>query len=363
MKKKLLTILFSALLLFQTSLAASLEEAYPKDAEKTTIYYFGTDCAHCKEAEQYLNDLENVFIYEIKLDKEGLKLAQDALKKRHAKESLMTPLIIINDQYFMGFSKTIKQDIDSYLNTNKRTKLYIPFLGSVNAKSVSIILTSIILGFIDGFNPCAMWILIYLISLLMMLDSRKKQFLYGYSFLIFSAFFYLLAMYGVQFLLGLEIKNIKLFLGIILLAFGLNNLIKLISAKEGCSNDKDQRKKVKHLANKVISSKTIGALFFLLLLALMINTVELGCSLGFPLIFNEILTINNIQGLHKFFYLLIYVLFYMMDDIIVFTVSMVLLKPVAISLKVEKRVKLVGAVLMILMAICLIFFPNILMFS
>ena len=95
-----------------------------------------------------------------------------------------------------------------------------------------------------------------------------------------------------------------------------------------------------------------------IVLASSVNLVELACSLGFPTIYLELLSINNIHGLAKILYLIIYIFFYLIDDLIIFLIAVFTLKSKGISTRYNKLVNLIGGILMILMGLLLIFKPN-----
>ena len=94
------------------------------------------------------------------------------------------------------------------------------------------------------------------------------------------------------------------------------------------------------------------------MLAVSVNLVELACSLGFPAVFSEILALNNITGITRIIYLIIYVLFYMLDDIIVFTIATCTLSISTKSTKYTKYVNLIAGIIMILIGVLLIFKPE-----
>ena len=98
-------------------------------------------------------------------------------------------------------------------------------------------------------------------------------------------------------------------------------------------------------------------------LAISVNLIELACSLGFPMIFTEMLTINNITGISRILYLLLYIFFYMIDDMVVFTISMITLQATGITNKYNKLCALVSSIIMIIMGLLLIFKPEWLMLN
>ena len=99
------------------------------------------------------------------------------------------------------------------------------------------------------------------------------------------------------------------------------------------------------------------------ILAVSVNLIELACSLGFPMIFTEILTINHVEGIVRILYLLIYIFFYMIDDLFVFTISMITLEATGITNKYNKLCTLVSAIIMIIMGLLLLLKPEWLMLN
>ena len=100
-----------------------------------------------------------------------------------------------------------------------------------------------------------------------------------------------------------------------------------------------------------------------IILATSVSLVEMACSLGFPTIFLELLSINNIHSFLKVAYLLIYILFYLIDDIVVLFLSIKAFETKGISTKYNKYVHLIGGLIMILMGVLLIFKPEWIMFN
>ena len=123
--------------------------------------------------------------------------------------------------------------------------------------------------------------------------------------------------------------------------------------------DKKKRKGIIKKINEIMSKKsTLLAILGTIVLASSVNLVELACSLGFPTIYLELLTLNNIQGITKIIYLILYIFFYLIDDLVVFLIAVFTLKSKGISTRYNKLVNLIGGILMILMGVLLIFKPE-----
>ena len=142
------------------------------------------------------------------------------------------PLTIIGNDYYVGYSESIGSMIENKIKEyieldNDQNEVKIPLLGNINIKNISLPLVAIILGFIDGFNPCAMWILLFLINMLFGLKDKKKQWILGLTFLIVSGFVYFLSMLGINFLLGVATINwLKIAIAIFILIAGIINFRK-----------------------------------------------------------------------------------------------------------------------------------------
>ena len=176
-------------------------------------------------------------------------------------------------------------------------------------------------------------------------------------------------MLGINMVINIIAVNwIKYAIAIFILIAGLLNLRKYLKTRKeeaGCTVVNDtKRKKIITRMKKIMNSKSfLFALIGIILLAISVNLIELTCSLGFPVIFTEILSINNIKGITRIIYLLIYIFFYMIDDLFVFTVSMFTLEATGITNKYNKLCTLVSSIIMILMGTLLLVKPEWLMLN
>ena len=390
MKKKYLIIILLYILLIPINIFAisdNYEDSVYKltntevEENKINLYlFYGQECPHCEEERNWLDSIKekysdylNIYEFEVWHNESNKKIMED-LKTLFNEKKDSVPFTVIGDAHYVGYSSAIGSRIENkikeYLNLDfDSNEVEIPILGKINMKTVSIPLVAIILGFIDGFNPCAMWILLFLINMLFGIKDKKKAWLLGFTFLLVSGFVYFLSMLGINIVLGVATINwMKIFIAIFILIAGILNLKKYLHIRkeeQGCTvvNDK-KRKTIIAKMKKIINSKSfILSIIGIIGLATIVNLIELACSLGFPLIFTEILTINDINGLTKIIYLLIYIFFYMIDDIFVFTISMVTLEATGITNKYNKLCTLVSAIIMIIMGLLLIFKPEWLMLN
>lgn len=388
MKRIIKLILFLLLIIPTSTLALSKDyndyvgKYYDiKNDDKVNIYLFYSKiCPHCQKEEKYFETLKekyqdkiNIYTYEVTENKTNNELMKN-LKKELKENNQGVPFTIIGSKTFLGydesFNERIENTIDSYLNENTTTdNIYtIPILGKVEAKNASIILIAIILGFIDGFNPCAMWILLLLINMCISIKDKKKMLIVCLTFIITSGIIYFLSMLGIGFILDLTtIAYIRNIIAILAIVLGIYNLYTYIKTRKetGCHVvKKEKRKTIITKINNILNNKNTLLMFGgTIILATSVNLIEMACSLGFPTIFLEILSINNIHSFLKVTYLLIYILFYLIDDIVVLFLSIKAFETKGISTKYNKYVHLIGGIIMVLMGILLIFKPEWIMFN
>lgn len=372
-------------------------------AEEVNLYLFHSkDCSHCKQERLWLETIKdeyeylNIYEYEVTRNQENSDLL-DKVKERFMTDTPYVPFTVVGDKYWVGFGENAKSGIieivEKYNTQEHRDIVYevinnidnstiedgdkiddtfvIPILGEINAKNVSLPILSIIVGFVDGFNPCAMWVLIFLISMLMGMKNKKRMWTLGLTFLVASALVYLVFMFAwLNVAVSLvQINWIRILVAVIALigAFvNLKNWYKAIKTKDdGCEVvDSKRRKKIMNHIKKFTSEKSFWlAIIGVIGLAFAVNLIELACSAGLPLIFTQVLALNNLTILQSIIYVTLYILFFLLDDIVVFTIAMKTLELTGISTKYTKYSHLIGGIIMLLIGVLMIVKPSWLMFN
>ena len=200
------------------------------------------------------------------------------------------------------------------------------------------------------------------------MNDRKKMWILGSTFLITSAVVYLLFMVAwLNITLKMrDIAILRMIIAFIALIAGAINLNSYFKANEsGCTVvESNKRKKIINYIKKFTSEKYFFlALIGIMGLAFIVNLIELACSAGLPLLFTQILAINDLS---KFMYALnigIYIFFFLIDDLIIFIIAMITFKVTGISTKYTKYSHLIGGIIMLLISILMIFKPEWLMFN
>ncbi|MFA6304421.1 MAG: hypothetical protein WCV73_02610 [Patescibacteria group bacterium] len=246
--------------------------------------------------------------------------------------------------------------------------LTVPIFGTLDLKTISLPAFTIIIGLLDGFNPCAMWVLLFLISLLLGMKNRKRMWILGVTFILASAGVYFLVMaawLNVLLLLGFIIW-LRYGIGLVALFSGFYHLRSFSKNKVGECEVTDTQKRRRFfdkLKEITQSSHWLLALGGIIILAASVNLVELLCSAGLPAVYTQVLTMNNLSMPAYYGYILFYLFFFMLDDLAVFFIAMVTLRGVGMSGKYNRWSSLIGGILMLLIGVLLIFKPGWLMFG
>jgi glutaredoxin/cytochrome c biogenesis protein CcdA len=241
------------------------------------------------------------------------------------------------------------------------------FIGETDLRDLSLPALSILLGGLDGFNPCAMWVLITLLTLLINTKSWKKIIVIGSTFLIVSGVMYYIfiaAWLNVFLLIGLN-QWVQKIIGIVAIAGGSFYLYEAFGKDPNqCKvTDFNRRRKVIEKMKKAVSASSWPLMISgVTVLAISVNLIELICTAGLPAIFTAILAQNALLTWEYYWYLLLYILAYMFDDGIIYIIAISTLHATGFTTKYRKFTLVFGGVLMAILGILFIFFPEALTF-
>mgnify|MGYP003585059252 CR=1 FL=1 len=387
-------------------------------ASTVKIEYFGRkDCKNCSNLEVFLKDIsskrKDIEYVEYKIDekKEDKKFFDETTEKLKLVKG--TPIIYVNEHIIQGFNtpdttgeeiiKLIEKEkkkekipsLKEYLengnyssvsnngalcegeeiceipgltqNKEREVIVNIPFINKrIDLTNYSLPLMSLILGTIDGFNPCAMWVLVLFLTALIAVGNKMKMFRVAGLFIFAEAIMYYMILnawlYTWDFV-GLD-RWVTPVVGIVGVAGGIFFIRNYIKKGDELScevTDFEKRakisKKIRDIANKPFTFLTALGIIGL---ALSVNVIEFACSVGIPQTFTKILQINNISFLQRQLYTFIYILGYMIDDFIVFGLALLSVNKLQLTTKYSKWVNLFGGILMVILGLILIFKPSLL---
>lgn len=346
-------------------------------------------CPHCAAAKLFLEDLQrerptlSIVIRDIGKDQAALAHLK-GLADQHGVRALGVPAFYLRGELIIGYASAdttgarIKALLDRPSATVGNTPpegactpdvklpcgqesagqypapeaVDTPFFGRLSVQELGLPAFTIALGLLDGFNPCAMWVLLFLLSLLVNLQDRVKMLVIagtfvGVSGLVYFAF--MAAWLNIFLLIGLS-RVTQMVLG------GIAGLVGLVNIKDFFALGKRVSFTIPEAAKpglyaqirKVLQAENLyGALAGTIILALLVNTIELLCTAGFPAVFTQILTLRKLPWLEYYGYLGLYNLAYILDDSLMVTIAVVTLGRRKLQEKEGRWLKLISGIVML----------------
>lgn len=381
--KALIRTFFSILVLTASLSQALISSAGedPQSEKSVKIEFFmRTGCQNCARAELFL---EKLIERHPEVEIESLDIESDIdsairlneLAVTHGYSAWGVPAFFIDGKLIVGFrgedstGKEIENLVEGLLIEDKKTfdiardVVNVPLFGEVRVSDFGLPLFTIVIGLLDGFNPCAMWVLIFLLSLLVNLKSRARMALIAGVFVFVSGLVYFLFMaawLNFFFLLALT-RTLQIVLGLFAIAVGSIHIKDFIVFKKGLSLSIPEAAKpgIYSRVNRILQAENLtGAIFTVIALAAMVNIVELACTAGLPVIYTHILASQSLSSFEHYAYLILYNLAYMFDDSVMIVIAVVTLSRKRLQEKGGRVLKLISGLAISLLGLVMIFAPE-----
>ena len=365
------------------------EDIQVKEVNKVDIYLFEREgCSHCTKElvffENLIQERDDFNLIIVDVLQEGNKQQFDFITEKYNLPKV-TPTTIIGQDIFQGFASDeitgkqiialidknnnlINQDPQININPEQSFEFKLPFIGIVNLKDFSLFSLSFTLGLVDGFNPCAMWVLMTFLLILWQIKDKKKMFQVAGLFIFAEAVMYWVILnfwFRTWDFIGLD-QIITPAIGVLAISSGIYFVYRYWKnrGKLVCDTDLEKQSKtegkIRNLVNKPMSILTaIGIIG----VAFSVNIIEFACSIGIPQAFTKILELNNLSLLTEQFYIFLYTFSYMIDDFLILGLALYgFSKFYAVGQKYSNLSSLIGGVLMIILGVLLLINPSLLVF-
>ena len=244
----------------------------------------------------------------------------------------------------------------------------VPGFGEVQLKTLSLPVLTVLLGSVDGFNPCAMWVLVFLIGLLMGMKDTVRMWTYGMVFLFTSGaiyFVFLAAWLNIFLFLG-ALAWLQVAVGLFALGAGVWYLAEFWRNPDAVckvTTPGSQQKLMDRMRAAVAEPSFAIAVLSIMVLAIVVNMIELLCSAGIPAVYTHVLATSDVSPLAYYGYLLLYIVVFMMDDMLVFVIAMVTLRQTGLVGTYARYSHLIGGSVLLIVGSLLLFRPDLLAFS
>lgn len=372
-------------------LCASAAIAQSEDAKVVVYFFWGDGCPHCEREKPVLAELSRgnarieVRQFEVWKDRKNAEFFRNVMRAAGAR-SVGVPATIVGDRLFFGFGSRTEQairdavaaclekkcpDTDTVVaglggaREEDAGRVSLPLLGDVDANKLSLPLFTVIIGALDSFNPCAFFVLLFLLSLLVHARSRLRMLLIGGVFVLFSGLIYFLFMAAWLniFLVAGRLRSITMAAGGIALAVAAVNIKDFFFFQQGISLSipEDAKPGLFGRMRGLLRSRSFPAMIGgAMVLAATANAYELLCTAGFPMVYARVLTLHELTRTQYYLYLVLYNLVYVLPLAVIVAVLTATLGARKLTQWQGRQLKLVSGVMMLLLGLLLLIRPALL---
>ncbi len=404
-------ILFAGVIanFFFTGLAKAQSEQ-PSTENKAIIYLFwGDGCPHCAKEKPILEALAknnpNVELrfYEVWNSQPNRDVFVN-FTKAYGFEPKAVPTTFLGDKYWVGFNDQIQGEIQQTVESclaigcvdagaivsdlpkpdnaasvptvePEPTKptitqgglsdvIDIPLIGKVDLDKQSLLVSTLLIAFVDGVNPCSIWVLSMLLALTLHTGSRKKIVIIGLIFISVTALVYALFILGLFSVMSIIPYQgiIQAIVAVIAIIFGVINIKDYFWYKEGVTLSISDEKKpgIYKSMRKVLDAQDSfwGLAGATIVMAAGVSLVEFSCTAGFPVVWTNLLNANNASWLTFGLLLLLYMAIYQLDELAIFFTAVFTLKATKLEEKQGRILKLIGGILMLTLSVVMLVNPQ-----
>jgi hypothetical protein len=328
-------------------------------------FYYSESCHSCDEYKPYIHQIEAEENYTGKILVNWKEVGSNMTNYQEWRNRgfFSYPSVAINNETMIPKNnltfEELKDKIDAYIAQQQINQSYdegilqfdLPFLGTitVNLTALSLPVLTIVLGAVDSANPCSIFILFILLSLLVHSHSRKRMILVGVIFIFFSGLWYFLFMFILLRTFGaLEAGILSLLVGTIAIIFGIFNIKDFFFPKKGASLSIPQDKKpglYKQMREIVKTPSVLAAIGGTVFLAVTVNLFELLCSLQWPLYYIARLSQYNYPDITNYTYMLFYNIVYVIPLFVILLLFVFSISRMKISERQGQNLKLFSGIM------------------
>ena len=358
-------------------------------AEVVVNLFYGDTCAFCHQERIYLDSLErqfgdNIIVreYEVWNNKENNDLMMD-VKDNFDDKGDGVPYTVIGNKTYTGISEEIKDSIRTdildgikypkldaveYIKSGKEVPtnllidgdrmLSLPVMGEVNLDKDNSTMLSFIMGVLDAFNPCSIWIFVVLTGLLLAIYDKKKRTKLGLTFVTVASLVYFIFM----------LTNVNMVISevpLMVLRLGVSIALIVVGALFIDSFIKFEKKDKSYLGKlQALTDKREMPIFIVIMAALsmVVSTVQIAGSGGMPVLFEIAMDVNEISGFTYGLRIFNYILSFFLVNLAMLFIITKLIDRLVMNTTLRAYSRLIGGILILLAVAFLIFFPEVLRF-
>ncbi|MGZ4138412.1 MAG: glutaredoxin family protein [Actinomycetota bacterium] len=347
-------------------------------AEPVNLTLFWLEgCPHCAAEKEFLAGLRadvpslTVEAYEVRTA-EGRQRFLDTAD-RLGFDASGVPVTVIGDRYWIGFTDSTGAEIRAAvvaaaagesLSDGTSNVVNVPFFGKVDVGTKSLLVATLVIGFVDGFNPCSLWVLSVLLALVLRTGSRRRVAAVGITFLVVTASLYGLYIAGIYTFLAYAAYIVWIQRGAGVLAGGLGaiNIKDYLWYGRGVSLSIGEKRKsgiIKRARGLADPTRSLpGILAATALLATGVSLAETPCTAGLPIVWTNLLAVHKTGFAAAAALFAIYMVVFLADELLVFGLALVTMRAAKLQEKHGRALKLIGGCVMLALGVAMIATPS-----
>ena len=344
-------------------------------AARQVTVFVRAGCPHCADAKAFLDTLQaarpglRVVYRDVVADPDA---ARDAERISLAADIWPpgVPIIVIDGTVIVGFddAEHMGRQIEALIDRGAAPTTDVPtrWFGTLSASAMGLPAFTLALGLLDGFNPCAMWVLLFLLSLLVRLNDRRRMALIAGTFVTASGIVYyafMAAWLNVFLVIGMS-AALRWTLAAVALVIGAVNVKDFVAFRQGPSLSIPDAAKPGLYARvrSVVAAPTLGvSLVAVAALAVVVNFVELLCTAGLPALYTAVLAQHDVGAAGRYAYLALYIVGYIADDALMVALAVMALGQRKLTERSGRWLKLASGIVMLTLGAVLALRPGWLM--
>jgi cytochrome c biogenesis protein CcdA len=349
------------------------------DSDQDLVLFWGQGCPHCEAEWEFLAELGDEFPdleiigYEVRYNPDNWDLFVSVMAA-HGLEPRAVPTTILGDRVWQGFDAAVGDEIrlavaaalsataDPAVEAND--VIDVPIVGRVEVGNTSLLVSTVLIALVDGVNPCSLWVLSILLALVLRTGSRRRLLAIGGTFLFITTLLYGLYMAGIYGFLSFaaNLEWVRLAMAAIALGFGVINLKDYFWFRRGPSltiSDEQKPWLYRRMRSVAANDKALpAALAGTALLAVGVSILETPCTAGYPLLWANLVTEQNVGLAGAIPLFALYMVVFLFDELAVFGLATFAMRAMKMEERAGRLLKLVGGVVMIALAATLVFAPE-----
>lgn len=341
------------------------------------IVFFGEGCPYCAKELEFLVELQErspqveILAYEVWAN-EANRAYFRSMADAAGIDAGSVPTTFIDDLVWVGFDPVVADQItaavDALLESRtpevvERTEVGVPIVGTVDVADTSLIVATLLIGFVDGINPCSFWVLSVLLALVLHSGSRARIAVVGVVFLSVTSALYGLYMFGAYSALddAAEMTWVRIGVAVVAGAFGVMHLKEYVTHRGPSLTIADDRKPAMYRRMRALarSDRSLPAVLAgTVVLAVGVSLAETPCTAGLPLLWTNLLSARDVSSAEAALLFGLYLLAFLIDELIVFAIAVVGLRATKVQEHHARLLQLISGTLMLALAVTMLFAPH-----